>query len=204
MLLRFHTLEAMAPGIGVFLGRYAGMSFNQGLPPHSLHQRNAPMDSNRRRCLPGLPKRSFLLFSTTGWEGTLPLTPADVRRGSAQILMLEPGTGQSLEIQATFNDFHDVELVEYQNEALAADFYRGYRLNAGGAVPDPSQCIGYRKPLFLGGEDVVGNLELTDMDVYWSISGQLLSKIRGLPARNEDRRYSHQVAGLPMMALLST
>ena len=24
-------LEAMAPGIGVFLGRYAGMSFNQGL-----------------------------------------------------------------------------------------------------------------------------------------------------------------------------
>jgi hypothetical protein len=34
-------------------------------------------------------------------------------------------------------------------------------------------CVGFRSPLFLGGQDSVDNLELTDLDVYWSLSGQL-------------------------------
>ena len=105
--------------------------------------------------------------------------------------MLEPGAGQSLEIPANFKDFHDIELVNYQNEALAADFHRAW-LDTGGTVPDPPKCIGYKKPLFLGGEDVLGNLEPTDMDVYWSVSGQLLAKIRSLPVgtKIDDVRVS--------------
>jgi Domain of unknown function (DUF1851) len=35
------------------------------------------------------------------------------------------------------------------------------------------QCVGYQVPLFLGGKDSLENLEITDLDVYWSLSGQL-------------------------------
>jgi hypothetical protein len=33
-------------------------------------------------------------------------------------------------------------------------------------------------PLFLGGEDNIDNLELTDMEVYWYIIAQLISKTK--------------------------
>src|SRR2546429_4537168 len=44
--------------------------------------------------------------------------------GEPLMLMLEPGTGQALEIPANFEQFHDVELVDYSDAALAADFFQ--------------------------------------------------------------------------------
>jgi hypothetical protein len=41
--------------------------------------------------------------------------------------------------------------------------------------------VGYGVPLFLGGQDVVDNLELTDLDVYWSVCGQLRCGAMSLP-----------------------
>ncbi len=42
-------------------------------------------------------------------------------------------------------------------------------------------CVGYKKPLFLGGSDTTDNLELAKLEVYWEISAQLLNKTRDLP-----------------------
>jgi hypothetical protein len=36
-------------------------------------------------------------------------------------------------------------------------------------------------PLFLGGAGAAGNLELTDLEVYWGLSAQLRTRTRGLP-----------------------
>ncbi|WP_434798222.1 T6SS immunity protein Tdi1 domain-containing protein [Terrisporobacter vanillatitrophus] len=36
--------------------------------------------------------------------------------------------------------------------------------------------MGYKVPLFLGGEDDISNLEEIDMEVYWSVTGQLNSQ----------------------------
>jgi len=35
------------------------------------------------------------------------------------------------------------------------------------------RCIGYKIPLFLGGEDVIVNLEDSDMEVYWYIVSEI-------------------------------
>lgn len=105
---------------------------------------------------------------------------ARVERGERLILLLEPGTGEALEIPATFAAFHETELVENADAAVAVTFYRDW-LKAGGVVPTYAQCIGYRKPLYLGGADNVSNLELVDFAVYWGLASQLLAKVRGLP-----------------------
>ncbi len=102
------------------------------------------------------------------------------------VLMLEPGTGQALEIPATFRDFHERELIEFRSEALASDFYQSW-LSSGRPQPNLSECVGYRKPLFLGGEDVLNNLELVDMEVYWSVCGQLLARVRRMPEGSSIR-----------------
>jgi len=87
--------------------------------------------------------------------------------------MLEPGTGQVLEIPAPFSRFHDEELVDYAEAALATSFFEVWSATHR-SVLGFGECAGYRTPLFLGGSDDVQNLELSDIDVYWTIVGQLL------------------------------
>ncbi len=105
---------------------------------------------------------------------------ARVVGGERQILLLEPGTGEALEIPAGLDTFHTGELIEQPDAVAAYSFFKEW-LSGGGEAPHYNQCIGYRTPLFLGGEDQVTNLERTDFAVYWGISAQLLEKVRGLP-----------------------
>lgn len=172
-------LEATSHGIVDFLGRYAGESFCQGL--YRIHP-ITEMSRWTTTVVEAFPEFGGRVFCFSyDWLGRhFAVDFGRLEGGQCQILMLEPGTGQALEIPANFRDFHDIELVQYQDEALAGDSYRAW-LAAGGAVPSAAQCIGYRKPLFLGGQDVASNFEVTDLEVYWSICGQLLAKIRGLP-----------------------
>jgi hypothetical protein len=89
-------------------------------------------------------------------------------------LLLEPGTGQALDLPFTAIELHQDGLIDLTEAALAVDFYRRWRHEADD--PDPlaaAECIGYRIPLFLGGADEPPNLERTDMAVYWSLVGQL-------------------------------
>lgn len=172
-------LEPVARGIVDFMSRNAGLSFNRGVyRVHALADmanwtaivaEAFPDYRNRIRCFS---------YDWLGRHFAIDLG----RREESQclILLLEPGTGQTLEIPATFEQFHDGVLVEYSNDALADKFFHAW-LASGGAAPDMTQCVGYKKPLFLNGDDEVSNLELNDMDVYWSICGQLLAKIRNLP-----------------------
>jgi Domain of unknown function (DUF1851) len=96
------------------------------------------------------------------------------------VLMLEPGTGEALEIPADYSEFHAHELIE-QAEAVAATSFFGQWRSAGGAPPSYDQCVGYRIPLFLGGQDDISNLEIIDFDVYWTMVAQLLTKARQMP-----------------------
>ncbi len=94
--------------------------------------------------------------------------------------MFEPGTGDALEIPCSIDTFHDEELIEYGDAALASDFHKRW-LDDGGSAPGYGQCVGYKKPLFLGGADELINLEMSDIDVYWHLMGQLILKAKGLP-----------------------
>ena len=112
-----------------------------------------------------------------------------VVNGLPQVLLLEPGTGDALEIPADVESFHKTELVTQADAAVAYSFYKKW-LASGGARPGYNQCAGYKKPLYLGGEDEVTNLALSDFDVYWTLAAQLLAKVRGLPAGTPIGRVS--------------
>lgn len=91
------------------------------------------------------------------------------------VLLLEPGTGEALEIPQTLVNFHDEELVDYRDAALAESFFRHWRDRNPAVAPLAfDHCVGYRIPLFLGGSDSVDNLEVIDTDVYWTLTGQLI------------------------------
>jgi hypothetical protein len=99
----------------------------------------------------------------------------DLARGAEsdpEVLLFDVGAGEALQIQVAFTRFHDEELVEYTNAALAAEFFAQWRK----LHPQPlafDQCAGYKVPLFLAGVDELTNLEVIDLDVYWTLTGQL-------------------------------
>ncbi|RQS03526.1 DUF1851 domain-containing protein [Burkholderia sp. Bp9002] len=105
--------------------------------------------------------------------------------GQRAVVMFEPGTGEALEVPCNLVSFHDGELIEYRDAALSENFFREW--TASQRSPSYFECVGYKRPLFLGGGDSIENLELIDMDVYWSISGQLIQKLRGTPAGTRVR-----------------
>jgi hypothetical protein len=100
--------------------------------------------------------------------------------GLPGVVMFEPGAGKALNIPSNLGNFHDSGLPEFGEAALAISGYSSW-LKSGGSSPNYNQCIGSKKPRFLGGSDTIDNMELSDIDVYWHITGQLVRKTRGLP-----------------------
>ncbi|WP_284978680.1 T6SS immunity protein Tdi1 domain-containing protein [Arthrobacter sp. fls2-241-R2A-200] len=77
-----------------------------------------------------------------------------------------------MEIPRRFSTYHDDELVRDPEPSLLPSFFNKWRLeNPADLAFD--ECVGYKVPLFLGGDDELHNLELSDMEVYWSLMGQL-------------------------------
>lgn len=70
--------------------------------------------------------------------------------------------------------------------AMAESFHAGW-LAQGGAVSQIEQCIGYKKPLFFGGADTSINLELSDLDVYWTIARQFIQAV----SNHDDSILTH-------------
>lgn len=96
------------------------------------------------------------------------------------LLLIEPGSAAAFEIDESFADFFNVDLVDDPDTFLAADLFRDWQA-AGGGLPGAGECAGFKVPLFLGGAGAAANLELSDLDVYWSFAAQLRAGTRGLP-----------------------
>jgi hypothetical protein len=115
------------------------------------------------------------------WLGRAFATDAKrIEGGRPGVVMFEPGTGQALRIPANIQTFHNDELTNFGESALSIDFYRRWQ-NISHVTLKFDQCAGYKRPLFLGGVDDVENIEVSDIDVYWHIFGQLILKAKGLP-----------------------
>lgn len=172
-------LPVKAAGLSEFFENYSGCSFGGGLYRVHSFQDIEKWNEVVGKAFPEFSNRIFCFGCD--WLGRqFSLDKGRIESGEPLILMLEPGTGEVLEIPVNFIQFHENELVDYANEALAAEFFQEW-LSAGNESPKLDQCVGYKKPLFLNGSDTIENLELTDLEVYWDLSSQLLEKVRGLP-----------------------
>ena len=100
--------------------------------------------------------------------------------GRPLVLLIDPGGGECLQVPVPILEFHDDELVRFRDDALASSFFDAWT-SASEESLQPGECAGDGVPLFLGGEDVVENLEIFDLDVYVELCGQLRQGVRALP-----------------------
>ena len=98
-----------------------------------------------------------------------------LNKASNTVLLFEPGTGEALDIPASFEDFHNIEIVDYSEDSLASDFFESWYSVSNNYNLKNNECAGYKIPLFLNGDDAVDNLEISDMEVYWEIMMPLMN-----------------------------
>lgn len=173
---RFAAIE----GYREFMAEFAGASFDGGL--YRVHdERTGPLALARVvEAFPEFAERACPFGYD--WLGRqFAIDSGRISAGQPLVLLLEPGTGEALEIPLSFADLHDEELIEFADAALALPFYRTWSASHQSAPLRRDQCVGYRVPLFLGGRDEVENLELSDIGLYWSICGQLRGGVLNLP-----------------------
>lgn len=88
------------------------------------------------------------------------------------VLLFEIGTADILGIPCTFQEFLNEEIPLYSDACLAESFFNEW-LEYSDVANEYGECVGYKIPLFLGGEDTVENLEICDMEVYWGVIAQI-------------------------------
>ncbi len=96
--------------------------------------------------------------------------------GMEGILMFEIGTNDVLEIPCSLEKFLNEEIPLYSDACLAESFFNEW-IKYSHTKLEYGRCASYKVPLFLGGEDVVDNLEDCDMEVYWGIITQVKNRI---------------------------
>ena len=150
-----------------FLKTYSGCTFQHGL--YRIHRLE---DINKwtnivEEVFPKY-KGNILVFGYD-WLGR----QFALNQKTGTILLMEPGTGEVLNIPADFVAFHDEEIADYSEDSLASDFFDDWRTATGYELAH-HECAGYKVPLFLNGQDNLSNLEVSDMEVYWSLMGEMI------------------------------
>ncbi|WP_245513827.1 MULTISPECIES: DUF1851 domain-containing protein [unclassified Mesorhizobium] len=140
------SIDTGVPSLNELLSSFSGMSFNHGLYRIVRAQDLAAWSS---RIIVGFPAfAGRITCFGYDWLGrTFAIDTKRTEDGEPGVVMFEPGTGEALQIPANIRTFHETELDEYQDAALASNFYATWRGN-GGAEPAYDQCIGYKVPLF--------------------------------------------------------
>jgi len=179
-----------AAGLTEMLVPYAGASFNRGI--YRLHHPSTVPRWNEivGEAFPEVRRRVHCF--AWDWLGRqFALDTARRANGEPLILILEPGSGLVLEVPVPFQAFHNREIVDDPDGVLAVSLFRDWSSATGQAI-GPTQCVGFKVPLFLGGTDDLSNFEVTDGEVYWGVVGQIWNQVRHLPpdARIGSVRFS--------------
>jgi hypothetical protein len=164
-----HPALLDVPAYEGFARRYAGCTFESGLYRFHDAVSGPTLLPATKEAFPGLALRAVpFAFDWLGRQFAIDTARTE---GPEQVVfLLEPGTGEALEIPLSFSAFHN-ELDQHREPALADAFFHEWSSANPGSVPIPFRsCVGYQVPLFLGGRDTIENLELTDLEVYWDLS----------------------------------
>lgn len=107
------------------------------------------------------------------WEGTC--FCVDIRDG--KVIICDVGGGECYAIPQSMQNFLNEDLIKHGRELLELPDYKKWVAKNG--MLQYGNCAGLKVPVFLGGSEENGNREVTDMEVYWGVLGQVKKQIMG-------------------------
>ena len=158
------------------LNRFAGASFNNGLyriiDAQTVVQANAFIASAVPEHVGKLCPFGF------DWAGNI--FAVDPRNPEADVVHYDLGTSDVATMPFTVLAFHDLHLLQDAEDGILSSNRYNQWLANGGQAPRYAQCVEYKVPLFLNGSPDLQNMAITDLEVYWHLTAQLINQARAL------------------------
>lgn len=166
-------IDPLPGGFADLMTRYAGASFGDGLYRLFTPEEVVKWTALAGGCFRGAAD-TVACFGMD-WTGRqFALDVRRVERGEPLTSMLDVGAGEIVEIPASFAELHDEALLGFPDVLLYEGLYAEWRAH-GGLAPVHGKCVGWRLPLFLGGEEEASNLVMHDAESYWRELGDRLA-----------------------------
>lgn len=154
-------------GFQEFMQCFQGKSFGSGL--YRIHKLNN-MESWTKRIEHAFPDfQDQIIVFAFDWMGR---QFAIDKTNENCIILFDPGFGEVFEVPCSFVEFHENEIPLNSDACLLFSLFKEWR-EIDNTPLLYKECVGYKIPLFLNGNDELENLETIDMDVYWGIQSQL-------------------------------
>ncbi|MEM7166917.1 MAG: T6SS immunity protein Tdi1 domain-containing protein [Planctomycetota bacterium] len=103
-----------------------------------------------------------------------------LQRDNGWIMFLNVGLGESEIVANSHKSFvaklNDQDFVGFRFLPLLVE-----DLEASGLKAGPGQCYSFKRPPILGGVYEISNFEVTDIDVHFSLLGQIHEQVKDLP-----------------------
>lgn len=103
-----------------------------------------------------------------------------LRDGEGRIYWLDVGWGELTEVAASGEEFKQLMTQPENANQWFVPQLIGDLLTSGKKL-GPGECFSYIKPPVLGGEVDPGNFEPTDLQVHFSVLGQIHRQVKDLP-----------------------
>ncbi len=122
-------------------------------------------------------RNQLVCFAIT-WQGCL----LAVNEDNTSIFLFDPATCEYFELEETsLEDFFKTVFFEVEDELIYVEGFRNslqfLKLN----ILDSEKSIAHKTSLFLGGEDVLENLEVIDSEVLWDMQIQIAEGLNEIP-----------------------
>ena len=126
-------------------------------------------------------QRAFRPFAYD-WQGCV--HTAYITAGGNEVpVIFNVGTDEIHYAPCTLQDYLDKMIPAHVDGTLAAGFFKKWSRHSKQSLKR-NECVSYRIPLDYGGKDVFDNMEISDMDVYWTV----LTAFRNAKQGEENRR----------------
>jgi hypothetical protein len=160
--------------------RFGGKTFDHGL--YRVHRGDELDRYTKIMCEYFIAIKDKAIVFGSDWLGRqFAVSFNEQVAGKPTVLCLEPGVPDNFCTDHEIDVFHNEDLIERADAALAKPFFRKWRARSKVRDIPHGKCVGYKVPLFLGAKENVQNLELVDMEMYLGLCCQLWNGIKDLP-----------------------
>lgn len=111
------------------------------------------------------------------WLGRIFCFQVATPENPRHIKMYVPYSANSFEIPCSLEDFFNNVLINNREAAIEAALFSHFKKSLKFHSLPNNKCVGLIKPTFLGGDLSIENMEISDIEVYWDILGQIFGQI---------------------------
>jgi len=167
------------PDLKTFREELGGASFSRGLYRTVSHRDHAAAMQRVADAFPDYGNRVFPL--AFDWLNRIFCADFDrTVNAKPMLLIMSHLTDEVFDIPVGVDEFHNMNLIEHHNGLLESDLFEAFLRSRQLTQLSYSECAGLSVPLFLGGQYAIENMDVTDIDVDWTMTATLLRQIRPL------------------------